>query len=239
MKELKVRLITESPLNIGSGAQQGTLARQGMLKDRDGWPYIPASAFKGRLRHAVERVAQALELSPPVCTTHHDMCRRQLCAVCRLFGSPWSAGTVIFNDLTLEGPDEVRVLRKGRAGGAGARSRPRKTHPRTSERTSVSINRRRRVAEDALLFSTELLWPGIELEYGGKLQGDITLAQAGLLVAGLKLLPAMGQGKSGGLGWVRATATLTEEQAEGETKSWDEDQLRQALEEVLATGEAL
>lgn len=213
MVEIKVTLTFKTPLNIGSGAQQGTLAQRGMLKDRRGWPYVPASALKGRLRHAVEQVAQGLNLRPPVCKTHRKMCREELCPVCRLFGSPWAPAAVRVERLELSGPAALVAIKE------------RRKNPRTTQRTGVAINRRRGVSEDALLYNTELLWPAAELQFTGRITGDVDRAQAALLVAGLRLLPAMGRGKSGGLGWLRAEATVRGDDEE----EWTDAALRAAL----------
>ncbi len=193
---ITVTITSRSPLNIGAGAQSGTLAKRGMLKDQAGWPYIPATTFKGRVRHMVEQVAHTLPLTPPICLTHQNMCRENPCVVCQLFGSPWQSGSLYFANLELSGPEEALRLRRNG------------TRAQTSQRMSVTINRRRRVAEDARLFSTELLWPGLELIFTGSIHGDMTPAQAGLLVAGVQLLSAVGQGKTGGLGWIAAATTV-------------------------------
>lgn len=214
MVTIQVMLTSQTPLNIGSGAQQGTLAKRGMLKDSQGWPYIPASTFKGRLRHAVEQVASTLHLPQTVCQTNQRMCQQDPCVVCQLFGSPWVAGTVRFADLTLSGPAEVLKIReKGK-------------YPHTTQRMGVTLNRRRRVAEDAFLYSTELLYPGIALQFSGSIIGPITQAQAGLLVAGLHLLPALGRGKTGGLGWVTMDITVT---ADAPPTEWTKEMLSAAV----------
>lgn len=216
MVRIEVAVTTKSPLNIGSGAQQGTLAKRGMLKDRRGWPYIPASALKGKMRHAVEQVVQTLDVKKVVCTTNQDMCRENPCAVCRLFGSPWNSGKVRFTDLTIAGPAEVLAIKE--------RLDRSNRQPRTTQRMGVSINRRRRVAEDALLYSTELFYPGVTLIFGGVVLGEVDEVEAGLMVAGLNLIPAMGRGKSGGLGWISVeTAVYADE------TTWSNDQLLAAI----------
>lgn len=220
MTEIDVTLIFKTPLNIGSGAQQGTLTQRGMLKDRRGWPYVPASALKGRLRHAVEQVAAALDLQPSVCRTHQDMCRERPCPVCRLFGSPWVAGAIRVQRLELTGPPALADIKE------------KQENPRTDRRTGVAINRRRRVAQDAFLYDTELLWPGAALEFGGTITGHFDEAQAALLLAGLRLIPAMGRGKSGGLGWTEVQATVRGDDGE----EWPAERLRRAL-KVLGNGE--
>jgi CRISPR/Cas system CSM-associated protein Csm3 (group 7 of RAMP superfamily) len=212
---MRVKLTFETPLNIGSGAQHGTFADRAMIKNRDGRPYVPASAFKGRLRHAVEQVARAQGLSD--CDTHRHTCRDDNpCPVCRVFGSPWVRGRLRFARLVLVGPSDVVT-------GLEELKRQKRV-PRTQVRYGVALSRRRQVSEEALLFTTELFEPGTWLEFEGTLRGQIMRHEAALVVAGLRLLPALGRGKTGGLGWLIATVEVLED---GEVL--DEDVLRQAL----------
>ena len=220
MVDINVTITMRSPLHISSGFQQGTLAQRGLLKDHTGWPYIPASALKGRWRHAVEQVAGTLP-GERVCVTHHDMCRQEPCAVCQIFGSPWQRGRVRFVRLALSGPEEIVKLRRQKA------------WPKTSQRTGVAINRRRRVAQDDFLYQTELFMPGLPLAFSGQMQGEISQAQAGLLLAGLRLMPALGKGKSGGLGWIEAEATITT----GDGTVWTTADLASAVTNAWPTGE--
>lgn len=182
-------LTFHSSHNIGSGLQQGTLAKQPLLKSRSGWPYIPASTLKGRVRHATERVAQALDLH--VCQTHHAMCRQAPCLVCSIFGAPWQAGGARFHDLQLSGPQSVMALRQ----------RMGSIPPESVARPGVAINRRRGTAEPGLLFSTEIVFDGVPLAFSGTIDGELSLAQVALLVAGLQELYSIGRAKSRGLGW--------------------------------------
>lgn len=216
MVEIEIEVICRTPVNIGSGAQQGTLAQRGMLKDAQGWPYIPASTIKGRLRHAVEQIAQSQGLF--VCHTHQDMCRENFCLVCQLFGSPWQRGSIQFVDLVLAGPAEVVAWKNGED---EARKGMR---PHTSHRFGVALNRQRRVAEDALLYRTELLWPGLPLTFKGTLQAPLALKQVAYLVAGLHYLPALGRSKSSGLGWVMVQVKVRDGQRE-----WNKAELLEFL----------
>jgi len=205
MATIDVRLIFQTPLNIGSGAQQGTLADRAMIKDHQGWPYVPASALKGRLRHAVEQIA--VGLGQRVCVTHQNMCPNEsgyVCPVCCIFGAPWIPGRLRFARLNLAGP-----------GWLIERLEARRVLPKTTQRYGVALSRRRGVAEDALLYTTELFEPGVELAFHGQLVGDLTPSQVALVLAGLKLLPALGRGKSGGLGWLRVKAQVSGPGTEG------------------------
>jgi CRISPR-associated protein Csm3 len=219
MTTIDLTLTFQTPPNVGSGAQQGTLADRAMIKNYRGWPYVPASTLKGRLRHAVEQVAAGLDAR--VCVTHKNMCRTDgdFCPVCCIFGSPWRAGQLRFSRLELAGPDWLIK-----------RLEARRSPPRTTQRYGVAISRRRGVAENALLYTTELFEPGIALVFRGQLVGDLEPHQVALVLAGLKLLPAIGRGKSGGLGWFRAEAEISGPGTQGlDTPAG----LRAALEQLL------
>jgi CRISPR-associated protein Csm3 len=203
MITIDLTLTFETPLNIGSGAQRGTLADRAMIKDDRGWPYVPASALKGRLRHTVEQVAASLGFR--VCDTHRKMCRGDdPCAACRIFGAPWVPGRLRFERLTLSGPQELIASLEAHTSN--------QRYPPTSHRYGVAISRRRGVAEENLLFTTELFEPGTPLEFSGTLRGgnDLKPRDAALIVAGLRALPALGRGKSGGLGWMSTKAVVKE-----------------------------
>src|SRR5512143_3974677 len=106
---MDVRLTFDGPFNVGSGAIGGSLADKPLTRDTRGLPMVPASTFKGRLRHEVERLAPILRPSEPLpCTSPaaETMCQGDVepCLVCRLFGSPWHPGKLIFSDLTLTEP---------------------------------------------------------------------------------------------------------------------------------------
>lgn len=220
MLTFTITLCFTSPPAVGSGAQEGTLAQRGFIKDRNGWPYIPATAFKGQLRHAVERAAQGL--SQRICATHRKMCRdgAGACPACRIFGSPWLPGRLRFVDLTLSGPPELVARQK-----SASQKERRITHP---YRYGVALNRRRGVAGDHLLYTTELFEPGAPVSFSGDLTGDLDLVDAAWVLAGLNLMGGIGKSKSGGLGWLRAEAVVSQDGAPVEAA-----RLRAVLQEVI------
>ena len=109
-----------------------------MLKERDGWPFVPATLLKGRLRHYVEQVASTL----PQMTVYnpHDLTIINADdLVSTLFGTPWQQSPLYFEDLPLTGPPALLRWRQDN----------RRLPPRSTQRTSVSLNRRRRVGRSA------------------------------------------------------------------------------------------
>jgi len=222
MMRLNLRVEFETPPNVG-GHGAPTFVDRPFRRDAHGWPYIPASTLKGRLRHECERLVQASGQwvcgSPNpahMCPNYHPPYRGEICAVCAIFGSPWERGRVWPEDLLLCEPEEL------------AREREQgKEAPFSTARFGVSLSRRRRVSEDARLFSTELFLPGVPLVFSGVWEGRLTLPQLALIEAGCGAINALGRGKTGGLGWCRVTvdsqvqendawrAVREEERAEG------------------------
>jgi CRISPR-associated protein Csm3 len=203
LMEIDVTLFFETPVNIGSGAQVSTFADRAMIKDAWGWPYIPASALKGRLRHAIEQLLAGLGRSVCRSPIPDAMCKTNPCPVCQLLGSPWVESNLFFENLPLTGPQVIIEARKD------------SSHPKTETRTGVALGRGRKVAAERLLYTTELFRPGVQLEFSGKIRGQMSLDQTALVVAGLKSIPALGGGKTGGLGWCRVKATVRRWVADG------------------------
>jgi CRISPR/Cas system CSM-associated protein Csm3 (group 7 of RAMP superfamily) len=183
---MTLRVCLETPVNIG-GYGAPTFVDRPFRRDRDGWPFIPASSLKGRLRHECVRLARALGCEVCSGPDPREMCRGEgdsICPICKIWGSPWVAGSIYPADLTLERPP-----------GLG------ETAPPSDTRYNVSLSRRRRVAEDARLFTTELFLPGIPLTFSGVWEAKLSLRELVLVEAGLGAVTALGRGKTGGLGW--------------------------------------
>lgn len=196
--QIELKVTFEGGFNIGAGSMGGSLSRRPLLLDWRGLPYIPASSFKGRLRHTCKQLAEALGKKTCNEPQADVMCpngpeKGEFCPVCNLFGSAAKPSNLIFTDLSLTEP---AFLSERLA------SLP------TSLRYGVGLSRRRRVAEDNLLFDTEVFLPGGPVSFSGEIQGDIepeNLKDLGLLVAGLEQLRSLGNSKTAGLGWCNVT----------------------------------
>lgn len=221
---LELTAIIDTALCVGAGGSSGSLADKPILKNAQGRLVIPASQVKGRLRHECEKLARALQW--PVCESPvaQKMCPQRVgqsaetfdissyklrqgaghthsdnqthCIICQLFGNPSLPARLQFSDLVCEEPAEniPEVLRPG-----------------------VSINRKRRTAEEQKLYFLETspanaqlrftgsiqlqpAWPLLaEEEMAGEATGDFAKA---LVLAGLRHIYALGGGKSTGLGWL-------------------------------------
>ena len=211
---LTLTAVIDTALCVGAGGSSGSLADKPILKNAEGKLVIPASQVKGRLRHECEKLVRALGW--PICESPvaATMCPQRVgqpesdfqvppyqvrelpeeeiepdrrkrkycyhCLICQLFGNPTLPSRLQFSDLVcIEHPDNIpEVLRPG-----------------------VTINRRRRTAEDQKLYFLETSPANVALKFEGKillyprwrLVADPEIAESSdfaraLLLAGLTLL---------------------------------------------------
>lgn len=220
---LSLTAVVDTALCVGAGGSSGSLADKPILKNAKGRLVIPASQLKGRLRHECEKLARSLGW--PVCESPaaERMCPQRAglseteeasfhrrdyrlketpgeaysqtqshCIICQIFGNPAIPAKLQFSDLICTTPKEAipEVLRPG-----------------------VSINRRRRTAEEQKLYFLETSPANAGLEFEGSLQfqsvwqhldqsrESVPFAKA-LVLSGLKHIYALGGSKSTGLGWL-------------------------------------
>ncbi len=226
--------VIDTALCVGAGGSSGSLADKPILKTANNQLVIPASQLKGRLRHECEKLTRALGWptcespiaqtmcpqraglteqdfyiesyrvdDPPDGDAEEDERKRKYryhCLICQLFGNPSLPSKLQFSDLvcTTE-PDSIpEVLRPG-----------------------VTINRRRRTAEEKKLYFLETSPANAALAF----KGAITLAPntpifaKALILAGLKHIHALGGSKSAGLGWLHWESKVFEN-TEIEDSAW-------------------
>jgi len=201
--------IIDTALCVGAGGSSGSQADKPILKTANDRLVIPASQLKGRLRHECEKLTRALGwptcespaaqtmcpqigLNNPVFAevdaynidkTFADGRPQYHCLICQIFGNPALPARVQLSDLICTEPPENTpdVLRPG-----------------------VTINRRRRTAEEKKLYFLETSPANAQLTFTGSIMLEPGLPDfaKGLLIAGLKHIHALGGGKSTGLGWL-------------------------------------
>lgn len=208
---LELTAVIQTALCVGAGGSSGSLADKAIAKTASGQLLIPASQVKGRVRHECEKIARGLGW--PICDSPSaaTMCPqraqfpeveenrfqrkdyqaeadpesepdRHHCLICQIFGNTVLRSRVIFNDLICsEEPENLpEVLRPG-----------------------VTLNRRRRVAEDEKLFLLETSPPNVNLRFTGEIifLPNFPKSHRLLILAALHHIHAFGGSKSGGLGW--------------------------------------
>ncbi len=224
--EIEVKVFFATPFNVGSGAVAGSFANRPLLRDKRGWPFIPASSFKGKLRHECERLVQGLagegwkyNCHPP---NPNRMCQGRwpddFCPVCRVFGSPWHPSPLRFSDLKLVSP---AFLTEEEKKGENA--------PRPVTRHGVGLSRRRHVAEEAHLFTTEVFLPGAELEFSGGIEGQLDEEGLALVLAGLRAIVSLGGDRTGGLGWCRLQAIPYQVTTDGARQEVGEEMIKEGM----------
>ncbi|NSW58072.1 MAG: hypothetical protein HPY44_18865 [Armatimonadetes bacterium] len=210
---IDVRMRLDTSLLIASGSPRWG-ADLATTVDEEGYPVIPGTSLRGRLRHITRGVARAIGLFTCDEPTPERMCGSnqpdadqpgvasvlgsegapiRVCPVCRLFGSPGALPSrVMVSDVRLKKPgkkkDEIPA------------------HQFTRVRNHVAINRKRRTAEHGKLFAVEASSPGLaSVSYEGSVTVSLPpedQALMGLLVAAMCQLYAVGGHNTRGYGWL-------------------------------------
>lgn len=200
----KITAIIDTALCVGAGGSSGSLADKPIIRNAEGNLLIPASQIKGRLRHECEKIARGLGWE--ICespSAEKMVIRRQNapvkfqrseyevpgydetyhCLISQIFGDPILPSRVMFDDLICtEDPENLpEVLRPG-----------------------VTINRRRRTAEEKKLYFLETSPANTQLRFEGciHLLPDCPEYAKPLILTGLRHIHALGGSKSTGLGWL-------------------------------------
>jgi len=202
------QLVMESGLHIGGGRDTLGTTDSAVMKYLDDRPYIPGSSLKGAFRSAVERASASFPkirscgltaqndtacptakgLGPDV-PKADDEVLANLCATCRLFGSPYMAGKVRFSDL--------QVIQTSWAG-------------LTEVRDGVGIDRDTDCAVDRIKYDYEVVPSETEFEFRLIAENlDVGNSEMALLAIGIRELQAgmipIGGIRTRGLGRCRLT----------------------------------
>lgn len=161
---LPLTAVIDTALCVGAGGSTGSLADKPIVRNAQGQLLIPGSQLKGRLRHECEKLARALGwqvFAAPAAQSlypqadNSDGTLAQVgetpgyhCIISRIFGNPVLPSRIHVDDLIcpLSATELPEVLRPG-----------------------VTINRQRRVAEDAKLFLLETSPANAQLEFHGEI----------------------------------------------------------------------
>jgi len=203
--QIDLAITIATALNVGGSGTLGTLADKNLLRDAWDRPLLPGSQIKGRVRHACEALARTIYPGQPICNgpRPEQTCPQVLavpknqqdlrrCLICDIFGSTFWASPLQFHSLSYD-PDFPNVFERDRPFDIFQDLRP-----------GVGIERRRRVAQESLLFLTETTQPGLRpvFQATAAIVGTLpTTRHAAILLAGLQQCTRWGAAKSRGLGW--------------------------------------
>lgn len=245
--ELHYEVHLRAPMHIGTGMGfakmvDDLVVRAGPAKgDQSRLPCIPGSSLKGKIRSRCESLSHTLNLtvctSPPASQVPPRLddrgprrCKRRLCVICRLFGSPYSPGHLSFSDALLVKEWQRVGAHLGRDSSNSRDAND--PHHLAAVRAGNKIERAARTVESDFLFSSEQT--ADDLRYAGSIIGSIDPRpveglnlvlpiEAWLLTLGLQAVDKIGGQRSRGLG--RCRITITSLKAGGEDLTADLDSL--------------
>ncbi|MCC3413197.1 MULTISPECIES: RAMP superfamily CRISPR-associated protein [unclassified Microcoleus] len=196
--------VIDTALCVGAGGSSGSLADKPIVRNSEDNLLIPGSQIKGRLRHECEKIARGLGWE--ICESPNAgkmVVRRENapnefkrneyevlgyndtyhCLISQIFGDPVLPSRIIIDDLICtEDPENLaEFIRPG-----------------------VTINRRRRTAEENKLYFLETSPPNVSLKFKGQIHllPNCPSYAKPLMLAGFKHIHALGGSKSAGLGWL-------------------------------------
>ena len=204
----EITAIIDTALCIGAGGSSGSLADKAIVRNSGGNLLIPGSQIKGRLRHECEKIARGLgwgicespnaekmvilrDKAPPEFKRDEYQIpgydKTYHCLISQIFGDPVLPSRVIFDDLICtEDPENLpEVLRPG-----------------------VTINRRRKIAEEKKLYYLETSPVNAKLKFTGDIHIQPSLTPErpdyakALIWSAFHHINALGGSKSAGLGWI-------------------------------------
>ncbi|MGM0502399.1 MAG: RAMP superfamily CRISPR-associated protein [Bacillota bacterium] len=213
-----VEIKFKSPFHIGSGLSQGKLIDNLILTDSDGLPYVPGSSLKGRIKayfnrvlntiSAAEESIETLDQQPYLsCESQDKICKEKLtadnCVTCRIFGSGFTPGSLVFSDCKLANQDLVDFI--GNNGGVEEF----KEHL-TPVRNGNRINRRLQTTEPGALFNYQ--FANYQYKYQGQITGQVqaTDEELNTFKNSIELITHLGGKNSQGLG--RCEISIREEE---------------------------
>lgn len=209
MPEYKFVIQFKSNFHVGSGFGFAQIIDNTTIKNAEGVVYIPASTIKGKLRCICRKIAMSLNEvgyhqkgTDLICDggrlNNISVCKTRLseaCIICRLFGSVFQSGKLIFHDAQLSKEkkiDEIQLLQKIN----------RFSNVQTETISGVKISRRSRTSDAKQLFNSEngLHTLSFEAKISTINDEDLKPREEELLLWGTKALTHLGGQKSRGLG---------------------------------------
>jgi CRISPR/Cas system CSM-associated protein Csm3 (group 7 of RAMP superfamily) len=200
---------------IGTGFSRGLVNRT-VVRNRDGLVYVPGSALKGKVREACESLARLYEITDCRAPRPGSSPAHQAdCLICRMFGAPAQPSRLRWRSAQLT-QEWMNALKPANVGGT--------VYGQTLTRTQVQLSRRRGMAAEAHLYTSEYTLENLTFISSPAIEGYLALTpvtgepglfyEVILLLCGLKMLATIGGSVSRGAG--QCSVTLPEKIQIGE-----------------------
>lgn len=220
--EIAYDLTFTTPFHCGTGLRVGLIDRT-IVRDHDGYLYVPGSTIKGVLREQCERLARLFEvLEKDSIISPHDTKEalwawgRPTTMITRIFGSSTTPSLLFFDDAhqTDEAKREYDSRERGHKGQNSGKGKYKSVQIDLS--TQARIDRLSRTAARSALYTSEF---GIkDMSFKGSISGwlectaiedveDGPTYSLLLLLTGLHLLSRIGGNKSTGKGQCQCEIT--------------------------------
>ncbi len=228
---LTYTLSFDTPFHFGTGVREGLIDRT-IVRDGQGYLYVPGSTLKGVLRERCEQLARFYDQAG-VASPHDERAallrlnQRQHGLLTRIFGSQSQPGRLFFDDAHQSSEDRKQYSRPHTREHDNSQPDEKKSDHlykslQVMVSTQVRLDRLTRTAADKALYTSE--FGANALTFRGTIQGWLAcsaipkLAQERtpptysllLLLAGLRLVDRLGGNKSTGKGRCRCDITTLE-----------------------------
>lgn len=209
-------LTFETPFHLGTGMSAGLIDRT-IVRDHDGYLYVPGSSFKGVLRERCEILERLYEAFDPDMLTLIDSPHNEYIAlsglgrfvtmITRIFGSHHHPGHLFFDDAYLTGDEKEQFTDPNQEQAREKTDSYRQLQ--VDLYTQARLDRPTRTAVPGALYTSEF---GVRsLVFEGKISGWLECTPVEeiengptysllLLLAGLHMIERMGGNKSTGKG---------------------------------------
>lgn len=196
---LKLTITFSSPFMVGSGFGIAGLVDSSTVKDSKGIIYLPASSIKGKIKSEFKKNIESIVVSS-VCNSivsgNKEVCKdkdiKNACIVCRIFGSEFYEGSLIFTDGVMDAEKRKKLSKI-----EGDNILP---VFQSSIRSGTKINRLLKTTEEGALFSMEGVNPAIELTSTIKGSCYMSEDQYNYFIGTIKTITHLGGNKAGGMG---------------------------------------
>jgi CRISPR/Cas system CSM-associated protein Csm3 (group 7 of RAMP superfamily) len=209
--ELKYTLTFTMPFHFGTGLRSGLLDRT-IVRNQDGYVYVPASTIKGVWREKCEQIERSYTGRVELVDTPHDAKKAllglgdKITMTTRIFGSQQHPGRLFFNDAHLTEEEKKEFDDKD----AGDEGKGRRKYLQTTNYTQVRLERPSRTSVKGALYTSEF---GVRnFIFEGSVNGWLECMEVAdigspkptcslqLLLAGLCMMEKLGGNKSTGKG---------------------------------------